>query len=144
MTTSLLAGNSNDTTLGKGLTKGLLVKGFKDYQDRINQLIHKKFGVETDTKEEQIIPARYSLYNNYPNPFNPTTTLRFDIPERTNVELVVYDILGRRVKSLVNNEVKNPGRYEVAFNASSLASGVYIYKLTTKNYSQARKMLLLK
>ena len=144
MTTSLLAGNSNDTTLGKGLAKGLLVKGFKDYQDRMNQLIHKKFGVDTDTKEEQIIPTKYSLYNNYPNPFNPTTTIRFDLPEKTNVELVVYDILGRRVKSLVDNQVRNPGRYEVSFNANALASGVYIYKLTTKNYSQAHKMFLVK
>jgi len=84
------------------------------------------------------------LYNNYPNPFNPTTTIRFDLPEKTNVELVVYDILGRRVKSLVDNQVRNPGRYEVSFNANALASGVYIYKLTTKNYSQARKMLLVK
>ena len=144
MTTSLLAGSSNDTTLGKGLAKSLLVKGFKDYQDRMNQLIHKKFGAESNSEENQIIPTQYSLYNNYPNPFNPTTTIRFDIPERTRVELVVYDILGRKVKSLISNEVREPGRYEVSFDANALASGVYIYKLTTKNYSQARKMLLIK
>ena len=111
MTTSLLAGNSNDTTLGKGLAKGLLVKGFKDYQERVNQVIHQKFGVNLDAEDNQIIPTQYSLYNNFPNPFNPTTVIRFDIPERTNVELVVYDILGRKIKSLVNNEARNPGRY---------------------------------
>ncbi len=92
----------------------------------------------------ELIPTEYSLYNNYPNPFNPTTTIRFDIPEKTNVELIVYDILGRRVISLVNNEIRDPGRYEVSFNAGALASGVYIYKLTSKSYSQARKMLLVK
>ncbi len=96
------------------------------------------------TIPSNIVPTEYSLYNNYPNPFNPTTIIRFDIPERTNVELIVYDILGRRVKSLVNNELRNPGRYEVSFDAGSLATGVYIYKLTTKYYSQARKMLLVK
>jgi hypothetical protein len=144
MTTSLLSGNGNDTTLNKGLNKSLLVKGTRDFQDRLNKLIQKRFGAEAKTKDKDIIPTEYSLYNNYPNPFNPTTTIRFDIPERTNVELVVYDILGRRVKSLINNEIRNPGRYEVHFNAASLASGVYIYKLTTKKYSQARKMLLVK
>jgi hypothetical protein len=97
-----------------------------------------------EAESEKLIPTEYSLYNNYPNPFNPTTAIRFDIPERTNVELVVYDILGRRVKSLISDEVRNPGRYEISFNGSSLASGVYIYKITTKNYSQARKMLLIK
>ncbi len=78
------------------------------------------------------------------NPFNPTTIIRFDIPERTNVELSVYNILGQKVKTLINNETRNAGRYEVSFNGNSLASGVYIYKLTTQNYSQARKMLLIK
>ncbi len=86
----------------------------------------------------------YALYDPYPNPFNPMTIISFEIPERTSVDLVVYDILGRRVKSLISNELKNPGRYEINFNANSLASGVYIYKLTTKKYSQVRKMLLAK
>jgi hypothetical protein len=99
---------------------------------------------EGEDKTKEIIPTEYSLYNNYPNPFNPTTIIRFDIPERTEVNLVVYDIIGRRVKSLVTDEIKNPGRYEVSFAAGSLSSGVYIYKLTTSSYSQARKMLLVK
>jgi hypothetical protein len=144
MTTSLLAGNGNDTTLNKGLNKNLLVKGTRDFQERLNKLIQNRFGAEAKTEDKQIIPTEYSLYNNYPNPFNPITIIRYDIPERTQVELVVYDILGRRVKSLINNELKNPGRYEVSFNASSFASGVYIYKLTTKSYSKARKMILVK
>ncbi len=131
---------------GGGLQKGLpgkyKVNSEDDLLNKLNKIMNDKF--ESENKGKQIIPTEYSLYNNYPNPFNPTTTIRFDIPERTNVELVVYDILGRKVKSLVSNEMRNPGRYEVSFNASALASGVYIYKLTTKNYSQARKMLLVK
>ena len=74
MTTSLLAGNGNDTTLNKGLSKDLLVKGSRDYQDKINKLIQKRFGAEAQTKDQDIIPTAYSLDNNYPNPFNPTTT----------------------------------------------------------------------
>lgn len=144
MTTSLLAHNGNDTTLNKSLNKGLLVKGLTDMQNRMNTMIESKFGLKDKTEAAEFIPTEYSLYNNYPNPFNPTTIIRFDIPERTEVELVVYDILGRLVKSLISNEVKNPGRYEVSFVGNKLASGVYIYKLTTKNYSQARKMLLVK
>ena len=144
MTTSLLADNGNDSTLSKGLAKGLLVKSPADMHNRLNSLIQSKFGLKDKSETAEIIPTEYSLYNNYPNPFNPTTVIRFDIPERTQVELVVYDILGRKVKTLIGNEIKNPGRYDVSFNANSLASGVYIYKLTAKNYSQARKMLLVK
>jgi hypothetical protein len=144
MTTSLLAKNGNDSTLNKGPNKKLLVKGPLDMQNRLNALIKSRFGIQEKTEGKEIIPTEYLLYNNYPNPFNPTTTIRFDIPERTEVELIVFDILGRKVKTLISSEVRNPGRYEVSFNASSLASGVYIYRLTTKNYSQARKMLLVK
>jgi hypothetical protein len=67
----------------------------------------------------------YILYQNYPNPFNPTTVIRYDIPYQSNVEIIIFDILGRKVKTLVSNEQKQPGRYEVIFNASNLPSGVY-------------------
>jgi hypothetical protein len=122
-------------------------------QDRMNKLIRSRFGAEENKSAKEIIPTKYSLYNNYPNPFNPTTTIRFDIPEVTNVELAVYNILGQKVKSLISNETRNPGRYEVSFSAkggsasggnASLASGVYIYRLTTQNFSQSKKMLLIK
>ena len=144
MTTSLLANNGNDSTLGKSLYKNLLVKGPLDMQSRLNELIKSRFGSEENKKTKEIIPTKYSLYNNYPNPFNPTTTIRFDIPERTTVELAVFNILGQKVKTLIANETRNPGRYEISFNGNYLASGVYIYRLTTQNYSQSRKMLLIK
>ena len=143
VTASLLL-EGGDTTLSKSRLGKYLAKPGSNYFTRMDEIIRKNFGSGMEAESEKLIPTEYSLYNNYPNPFNPTTTIRFDIPERTNVELVVYDILGRRVKSLISDEVRNPGRYEISFNGSSLASGVYIYKITTKNYSQARKMLLIK
>ncbi len=96
-------------------------------------------------------PTEYKLEQNYPNPFNPTTKIRFSIPETPlplgkwlGVRLVVYDILGNEVTTLVN-EQKEPGYYEVEFNASQFASGVYIYKLQTSNgFNEVKKMLMLK
>ncbi len=89
------------------------------------------------------IPFTYSLSQNFPNPFNPTTTIRYQLPESGKVSLIIYDILGREVKTLVN-EFKINGKYEVSFNASSLASGVYLYRLNVNDYVDVKKMLLLK
>ncbi len=88
-------------------------------------------------------PLRFALEQNYPNPFNPTTGVRFQVPEVSDVKLVVYDILGREVAVLVN-ERKSAGTYEARFDASGLSSGVYIYRLTAGMYVQSRKMVLLK
>jgi mannose/cellobiose epimerase-like protein (N-acyl-D-glucosamine 2-epimerase family) len=91
----------------------------------------------------------FHLSQNYPNPFNPSTTISFTIPERSNVSLKVYDILGKEISVLVNGE-KSPGVYNISFDGSSLASGVYIYRLESisgqdgGNLIQTRKMLLLK
>jgi hypothetical protein len=89
------------------------------------------------------IPAAYMLEPNYPNPFNPVTKIKYSIPEASDVVLSIYDILGREIKVLVN-EKKDPGYYQVSFEAGSLASGIYIYRLSTKNYTKSQKMLLLK
>jgi hypothetical protein len=89
------------------------------------------------------VPTGYLLLQNYPNPFNPVTTIKFNIPEAGNVSLRIYDILGREIKTLVD-EFKNPGNYKVDFNASSLASGVYIYRLQAGNYFSSKKMVLIK
>ena len=83
------------------------------------------------------------MYQNYPNPFNPETTIKYAVPKTVNVELKVFDILGREVKTLVN-ETKNPGYYEVQLNANNLASGVYFYRLKAGEYNKTDKMLLLK
>jgi hypothetical protein len=90
-----------------------------------------------------VIITEYALEQNYPNPFNPITTIRYQLPQDGMVTLKVYDILGSEVATLVN-EQKTSGRYEVNFDASRLASGVYIYKLTSGSYVSSKKMLLVK
>lgn len=85
----------------------------------------------------------FALFQNYPNPFNPTTRISFNIPNDEKVELKIYDIFGRDVKTLLN-ELLEAGHHEVEFNASRLASGMYIYKITSGNLSQIRKMMLVK
>ena len=89
------------------------------------------------------IANTYNLSQNFPNPFNPTTTIKFGIPRNGFVKLVVYDVLGKEVAVLVNNE-KTTGTYEVTFDASKLNSGVYFYKITSGDFSGVKKMLLVK
>ncbi len=120
---------------------------------------YRVFGINTDTLSDFSntatvevvtsvakvpgIPKQFRLYQNYPNPFNPSTTINFDLPRGSFVTLKVYNILGEEVKTLIN-KFENAGRYSVLFNASNLSSGVYIYKLKTNNYSDIRKLVLLK
>jgi len=96
-------------------------------------------GVEKDTK-----PVNgFELNQNYPNPFNPATSIKYSVPATSKVTLKVYDVLGKEVATLVNS-VKAAGSYVVNFDASKLASGMYIYTLNTGNYSSSKKMMLLK
>jgi hypothetical protein len=88
------------------------------------------------------IPTDYSI-SNYPNPFNPTTTISYQLPQDGFVTLKVYDILGKEVATLVN-ENKNAGYYNVTFDASKLTSGIYIYRIRANNYVQSKKMMLVK
>lgn len=97
----------------------------------------------TGTGTAQNIPAKFTLSQNYPNPFNPVTSISFDVPLNTFVELKIFDILGREIKSLVNNEYQ-PGSYKVDFDASVLPSGVYIYRLTAGDFTESKKMVLIK
>lgn len=97
----------------------------------------------TDVEDETGIVKNYKLEQNYPNPFNPTTVLNYQIPSAGKVSLKVFDVLGREVQTLVN-EIKSPGRYSVEFNASKLASGIYIYRLQAGEFTESRKMMLLK
>jgi hypothetical protein len=89
------------------------------------------------------IPSALSIDQNYPNPFNPTTNISFSIPQRSNVKLVVYDVLGKEVATLANS-IYETGKYNVQFNGSSLASGMYFYTLTTAQGTISKKMLLVK
>jgi hypothetical protein len=86
---------------------------------------------------------RFVLEQNYPNPFNPSTVVSYQLPVASNVKLAIYDLLGREVAILVN-ERKMPGTYEVKFDGSNLASGVYFYRLQTGDFMQTRKLLLIR
>ena len=97
----------------------------------------------TDIQENESLPENFELMQSYPNPFNPTSTIRFKIAESGFTTLKVYDVLGRVVVTLVN-EVLTPGIYERTFDAKGLASGVYFYRIQTEAFVQTRKMLLLK
>ncbi len=100
--------------------------------------------VAVDVSDENILTVKqFKLYQNYPNPFNPTTKIKYQIPKEEKVTLKVYDILGREVSTLVN-EIKSAGIHEINFNASRLASGVYFYRITAGNYSDIKKIVLLK
>ncbi|MEO8664742.1 MAG: DUF4394 domain-containing protein [Ignavibacteria bacterium] len=90
-----------------------------------------------------IIPNTYELTQNYPNPFNPVTRISFSLPKQTQITLKVYDILGKEIATLVN-EVKPAGTYDVNFNASSFSSGVYFYKIEADNFTDIKRMMLIK
>lgn len=89
------------------------------------------------------IPDNYSLSQNYPNPFNPVTNIKFDIPKSGLVKITVYDLLGREVTSLVNQQMQ-PGSYSVDWDASNYPSGVYFYRIETETFTDSKKMILLK
>jgi hypothetical protein len=89
------------------------------------------------------LPVEFTLNQNYPNPFNPSTTISFSLPHSANASLKVFDMLGREVATLVNGYT-TAGSHEVQFNATNLASGVYFYKLTSGDFTQMMKMMLVK
>lgn len=100
-------------------------------------------GITSISQKSITIPEQFSLSQNFPNPFNPTTNIRFDIQKQGMVTLKVYDILGKEVAILVN-ETLQPGTYETNYDATGLTSGVYLYKLETEGFSEVKRMILLK
>lgn len=92
---------------------------------------------------QEQVPREFKLYQNYPNPFNPSTEIKYDIPNESFVKLIVYDLIGREVSVLVN-ETKKPGAYNIHWGSDNIPSGIYIYKLTAGDYEKTIKMVLLK
>lgn len=90
-----------------------------------------------------VIPEQFNLYNNYPNPFNPNTIIKFDVRQTQMVSLKIYNTLGEEVRTLVN-QVMSPGAYSVDFSAGSIASGIYFYRLETDGFAQTKRMMLVK
>jgi hypothetical protein len=92
---------------------------------------------------QQAIPTSFNLDQNYPNPFNPATTIKFSLPEAIYVTLSIYNALGQKVTELVNTNLE-AGRYSYQWDASNLASGMYIYELRTNKFVSIKKMILIK
>ena len=117
--------------------------GGSKFEYRLKQIDNNATFEYSDAIEIEILPNEYALLQNYPNPFNPTTTIQFQLPYESKVTLKIYDMLGSEIQELLN-ETKQPGKYEVDFDASDLSSGTYFYRLQTENHIETKKMLLLK
>jgi hypothetical protein len=111
-----------------------VVSGFLSYSTSITTGI---------ADEKNLIPVIFDLHQNYPNPFNPSTVISWQLPVSSRVSLKVYDVLGKEVATLVN-ENKEAGYYETRFDGSALASGLYIYRLSAGNFVSTKKMLMIK
>lgn len=142
MTTSLLLDTSS-SQLGKTESGKYFVKGSNDYMTKLNQLIKRNFGVDEENAIKDLLPEEFTLMQNYPNPFNPVTKIEYSISKDTRVELKVFDVLGREVKTLVDN-FQPFGKYSVAFDATDLSSGVYFYKLVAQGFVKSRKAVVIK
>ena len=140
-------GNSNSTKYYSFQDNEKSING--KYLYRLKQIdIDGKFEYSDIIEVEISAPDKFSLNQNYPNPFNPTTTIKYSVPLLENrqtvpVQLKVYDILGKELKTLVNDNL-NSGIYEVQFNASEFPSGLYFYTISAGNYTQTKKMMLMK
>jgi hypothetical protein len=119
---------------------------WQDNRDGNNEIYHKRnpngntVGIVNIDSE---IPGEFSLSQNYPNPFNPVTKIKFSLPESSIAKFVVYDALGREVESLVNEEL-SAGSYKIDWNAAKYSSGIYFYKLIAGNFTETKKMLMIK
>lgn len=139
---------NKDTTNNLGKSRGMTFNDILSYKSYVRKLKedYKKGNLKISGNT---IPTRFELNQNYPNPFNPITTIKYGVKEKSVVKIEVFDILGRKIKTLIN-EQKEPGFYEVKFDGSSLSSGVYFYRLFTEsvgtkgNFVEIRKMMLLK
>ena len=120
------------------------VRAGQSYAYRLKQIdFDGKFKYSSIVDVEVSAPQVFSLAQNYPNPFNPSTSIEYTVPSNEYVSLKVYDVLGNLVSTL-ENENKEAGKYSITFDASNLTSGIYFYILSTANYSQAKKMMLVK
>lgn len=119
------------------------------YQQEVGFWYSSRVYVGIESVDDQL-PKKFELYQNYPNPFNPVTHIKYAVPKLSQVRIEIYNILGQRVRTLLNEE-KPPGYYVVEFDASSLASGFYIYRLSARQagiqgegFVDIRKMIVTK
>ena len=138
---------------GKGTTNELTSYAYTDtklntgkYQYRLKQIDNNgNFEYHSLSSQVEIgVPTKYALSQNYPNPFNPTTKIDFAIPLDSRVSVIIYDISGREVSNVINNEFRKAGYYTINFNASTLSSGIYFYRMFSNKFIETRKMVLIK
>ena len=147
---SVLGNGGDALSDGRYSMVGTVGETFIGVAQNLSSVNHVGFwylpGQKLMTVEEQgeaTAPTQYRLEQNYPNPFNPTTTIAFDVPALHQVELAVYDVIGRRVALLVDG-VLAAGRHEATWQAGKLPSGTYFYRLTAGAFSQTKAMTLMK
>ena len=129
--------------MAKGTDNINSITKLRELAAHVQEFYNTEF-VEMLNTKQTIAPTGYTLFQNYPNPFNPKTTIEYEVPEKSFVTIKIYDILGREVQTLVNNEEKVRWRYKVVFDASTLASGVYFYRFQAGSFTQTKKMVVLK
>jgi hypothetical protein len=123
---------------------GYVTNGY-DTTATSNSIFFPTASIVTEVEEASTrVPMSYALYQNYPNPFNPQTTISYSLPRASTVTLKVYDLMGREIAVLMQNERKAPGNYEISFDASDISSGVYFYKLQTERFIETKQMVLVK
>jgi hypothetical protein len=130
---------------GTKIERGVLIRKEKlfFFNPATGSLVGTTVFTNVSRDETVGIPSTFALHQNYPNPFNPSTTISYDLPVRARVKLVIYNLLGQEVATLVNGE-QEPGRYNVKFDASGLPSGIYFYRLEAGKFVDVKKMILVK
>lgn len=119
-----------------------LAFAWKDHRTGNDEIFYRLMDIPTDVVENTI-PAQFNLYQNFPNPFNPITTISFTLNQKAKTSLRVFDIFGKLVKEILNDELE-AGEYNLEFNANGLSSGTYFYQLTSGNFRETKKMILIK
>jgi Secretion system C-terminal sorting domain len=97
----------------------------------------------TDFENNRLLPTEYILSQNWPNPFNPSTNIKYSVPQLLNVQIKVYDVLGNEIETLLNEE-KPIGNYEITWYAENLPSGVYFFRMQAGLFTETKKMMLMK
>jgi len=140
-------GGTNWLDISTGLTekqvKVLTMSTSSIYAGTINGIFKTTRPTSVNENNLNVIPTKFELAQNYPNPFNPSTTISYQLPSNSFTTLKVYDMLGKEVALLVNEEQKT-GSYSVQFNAIKLSSGIYFYRLQAGNNFETKRMILLK
>ena len=149
----LVAADSNNVTLRKAYINYLSIRDGSEYgmhnaKYTIDALVASRNALIGIINISYEVPGRFELTQNYPNPFNPVTKFKFSLPKFSEVKVVVFDIMGREVKTLVNEKLE-PGKYEVDWNGTNgmgntVSSGIYFYKIVAGNYVETKKMIMLK